>query len=208
MAAKALDMNHDTYVKKQAEYPGGAEAYAADRDKAKQLGLNTSTYTSQQQNNPNGAEGYLEDRQAAIDYGFVKKDGSVNTETYENARKLFGNDDAAIRKSQEFKTNGITKAFDKVPELINDNTLSNEAKGKLLVGDAKSLTGAKKDMFDMGGYEGAYYYYLIKSQADADGNGSVKKAERTAYFEGESQYLDDLWALNQDMYMYLMNNLK
>jgi len=208
VAAKALDMNHDTYVKKQAEYPGGAEAYAADRDKAKQLGLNTSTYTSQQQNNPNGAEGYLEDRQAAIDYGFVKKDGSVNTESYENARKLFGNDDAAIRKSQELKKNGITRAADKIPELINDNSLSNEAKGKLLVGDAKSLTGAKKEMYNMGGYEGAYYYYLIKSQADADGNGSVKKAERTAYFEGESQYLDDLWALNQDMYMYLMNNLK
>ena len=44
--------------------------------------------------------------------------------------------------------------------------------------------------------------------ADADGNGNVKKAERAAYFEGESQYLDELWALNQDMYMYLMKNLK
>lgn len=207
-AAKALDMRHDTYVKKQAEYPGGAAAYAADRDKAKQLGMSASTYTSQQQKNPNGAEGYLADKQAALDYGYVKKDGSANTESYEKARELFGNDDRAIRKNQELKDKGITTANEKLPELINDNTLSNEAKGKLLIGDAKSIKGVKKEMYNMGGYEGAYYYYLIKNAADADGNGSVKKAERTAYFEGESQYLDDLWALNQDMYMYLMQNLK
>ena len=201
-------MRHDTYVKKQAEYPGGAAAYAADRDKAKQLGMSASTYTSQQQKNPNGAEGYLADKQAALDYGYVKKDGSANTESYEKARELFGNDDRAIRKNQELKDKGITTANEKLPELINDNTLSNEAKGKLLIGDAKSIKGVKKEMYNMGGYEGAYYYYLIKNAADADGNGSVKKAERTAYFEGESQYLDDLWALNQDMYMYLMQNLK
>ena len=41
-----------------------------------------------------------------------------------------------------------------------------------------------------------------------DLNDVKKKAERAAYFEGESQYLDELWALNQDMYMYLMKNLK
>ena len=207
-AADSLGLNHDTYVKKQAEFPGGAAAYAKMRDQAKVLGLDTDTYIKQENENPRGAQGYLQDKEDAVTFGYVDKDGKPKTADYEKARGLFGDDDYAIRKNQEFKTNGITKAFDKVPELINDNTLSNESKGKLLVGDAKSLTGAKKDMYDMGGYEGAYYYYLIKSLADADGNGNVKKAERQAYFEGESQYLDDLWALNHDMYMYLMQNLK
>lgn len=207
-AASALNMTHDTYVKKQAEFPGGAAAYAKMRDQAKAMGLDTDTYIKQEEENPRGAQGYLQDKEDAVAFGYVDKDGKPKTADYEKARELFGDDDYAIRKSQELKTNGITKAFDKVPELINDNSLSNEAKGKLLVGDAKSLTGTKKTMYDMGGYEGAYYYYLIKSLADADGNGNVKKAERAAYFEGESQYLDELWALNQDMYMYLMNNLK
>ena len=157
---------------------------------------------------PGGAKGKYNDKQEAIDYGYVDKNGNAKTDTYVKYRELYGNDDAAIRKADYFSDNGITKAVDKIPELINDNTLSNEAKGKLLVGDAKSLKGAKKTMYDMGGYEGAYYYYLIKNAADADGNGSVKKAERNAYFAGDSKYLDDLWNLNQEMYMYLMNNLK
>lgn len=206
--ADALGLSHDTYVKKQAEFPGGAKAYAQAKANAKKLGLDTDTYIKQEQENPNGAQGYLQDKEDAVAFGFVDKNGKPKTEAYESARELFGDDDYAIRKSQELKANGITKAADKVPELMNDTTLTNEAKGKLLVGDAKSLSGTKKTMFDMGGYEGAYYYYLIKNLADADGNGNVKKAERAEFFEGESQYLDDLWNLNHEMYMYLMNNLK
>lgn len=205
-------MDYDTYVKWQTEPDkkamGGAEAYVKAKPEADKLDMSVQNYLKYEREYPGGAKGKYNDKQEAIDYGYVDKNGNAKTDTYVKYRELYGNDDAAIRKADYFSDNGITKAVDKIPELINDNTLSNEAKGKLLVGDAKSLKGTKKTMYDMGGYEGAYYYYLIKNAADADGNGSVKKAERNAYFAGDSKYLDDLWNLNQEMYMYLMNNLK
>lgn len=81
--ADNLGMTIDTYQKKQAEYPGGAEQYAADKQKADALGMSVNTYNKKESEQPGGAVAYAQNKQAAKDNGFVDKDGDVDTKGYE-----------------------------------------------------------------------------------------------------------------------------
>lgn len=177
--ADALDLSMSTYQKKEEEYNGGAKQYALDRQSAEKL-------------------------------GFVNENGNVNVDAYDKAVAIVGNDIPALKTYQDYTSQGFTKMDQKIPYLINDSNFTNEQKGMLITNpDPSKLEGeVVTNMYNLGGYEGVYYWYLLKYLADnqyGDGNGSVKKAEREALFNSNDPYLQ---MLSQDMYDYLYNAKK
>ena len=60
------------------------------------------------------------------------------------------------------------------------------------------------DMYNMGGYEGVYYWYVLKYLADqyGDQNGYVKKDEKNALLNSNDPYVQKL---SDEMYYYLAN---
>ena len=69
---------------------------------------------------------------------------------------------------------------------------------------AKGAQGA----YEIDGYAGVNYYYLLKSMADIDGSGSVSKDERKKFFASDNPTLDEVWKYYPDTYNFLMTNLK
>lgn len=208
-AAKSLDMDVDTYLKKQDEYKGGAEQYAKDKQNLDALNQKYGTKVSMETYTKQGARGteqYIQDQQKAIEYGFTQKDGSANTDSYNKAVEIVGNNDNALKAYSNYQQKNFEKDAQKVPYLMNDRTLTNEQKGKILRGtDPSKLGKAAKGMYDLGGYEGVYYYYLLKNLADTNQNGSVTKAERAALLNSNNQYVTQI---PDDMYYYLGKNLE
>lgn len=80
-------MDYDTYVKWNTDPDkkslGGAEKYAEAHDAAKELDMNVEDYLKKEAEQPGGAQAFVENKQAAIDAGFVKKDGTANIKGYE-----------------------------------------------------------------------------------------------------------------------------
>ena len=184
-------MSVDSYEKYEAEYPGGAQAY-------------------------------YDDKQAAKEYGFLKSDKTVNLDAYNIAKELSDGDPEVMQAYADYKQEGIkSNAYGaKAAYLVDDDRFTDEQKGMIIVGSQDGskvgkLAQGAKGAYDIGnsnnnhdGYAGVYYYYLLKNQADADGSGTVSKKERQAFFEADNPMLDELWNFNNDMYNYLMKNLK
>lgn len=210
-----FDYTNDDNKKLKEAYRNGGEKAAVDyllKDaKAKSLGLELDTYEKKEAEYSGGAEAYVRDKEKAADYGYLKKDGAVNMDAFEKAKDMFGNDDTALRAYSDYAAQGFTKNAEKVPYLEASNAFTNEQKGRMLTSykEDGSINGQlAQAVYDMGGYEGMYYYYLLKNNAESNGKSGINKKERAAYFASDAPELDELWNLNQEMYMYLMNNLK
>lgn len=203
--AKALDLSYDTYTKKEAEQPGSAAQYAQDSAKAKELGISVKTYQKQQAENPNGAEGYVNDMEAAKSYGFVKKDGSANMDAYYNGVDYAGSDPQSLKAYAEYRAQGFKKNNERVPYLMNDTALTDEQKGRIIGGlNPDKMGKGAKGMYDLGGYDAVWSYYVLKDLADTDGNGRVSKAESKAILESDNPYVT---SIPDDQYYFLAGTL-
>ena len=204
-SAKALGLTHDQYVKKNAESPNGAVEYAQAKEKAKALGIDTNTYIKQEQTNPNGAQGYVDDKQTALDYGFVKKDGTANMKAYYNGVEYAGDDPNSLKAYADYRAQGFDNNADRTEYLMNDNSLTDEQKGRIMGGLKPEKMGkTAKGMYDLDGYAGVWSYYVLKGLADTDGNGRVSKKESDALLNSDNPYVT---ALPDDQYYFLAGTL-
>ena len=214
-AKYGTEMSHDNYVKYNEREEGYADQRASETEMAKALGMSVDSYEKYEAEYPGGAQAYHDDKEAAKQYGFVKSDKSVNLDAYNIAKELGNGDPTVMQAYSDYKQEGIkSNAYaSKASYLADEDRLTDEQKGMIIAGSQdgtkiSKLAKGAQGAYDIGGYAGVNYYYLLKNLADVDGSGTVSKDERKNFFAGESQELDNLWQLNQEMYNYLMNNLK
>lgn len=221
-AKYGTNMNHDDYVEYNNREEGYAEQRMSETEKAKALGMNVTNYEKYEAEYPGGAQAKYDDTQAAKQYGFVNSDKTANTDAYRIGRDLGNGDPNVIQAYSDYKKQGIkSSAYSaKADYLIDEDRLTDEQKGMVIAGSQdgtkiNNLAEGAQGMYEIGerddsigGYAGIYYYYLLKNLADADGGGSISKDEREAFFRNDSPELDELWTLSQEMYNYLMKNLK
>lgn len=91
-------------------------------------------------------------------------------------------------RSQFTSSDGTAKTFASANaseklKVMEQQGMSTEEMGKYLYSD-NMAKGAQKAQ-EVRGYEGIYDYYKIKSEADADGNGSLKQDELIPYLENK-----------------------
>ena len=214
-AKYGTEMSHDKYVDYNSREEGYAEQRASEADKAKALDMSVDSYEKYEAEYPGGAQAYHDDKEAAKQYGFLKSDKTVNLDAYNIAKQLSDGDPDVMQAYSDYKQQGIkSNAYAaKANYLANDDRLTDEQKGMIIAGSQdgtkiSSLSNGAKKMYDIGGYAGINYYYLIKSIAQDEYGNSISKKERAAFFQEDHPELDDLWQLNQDMYNYLLNNLE
>lgn len=222
-AKYGTDMNHDNYVKYNERGENYAEQRMSETEIAKSLGMTVDSYEKYEKQYPTGAKGYAEDKQAALDYGFVDSDNSANVDAYNIAKELGNGDPTVIQAYSDYKQEGIkSNAYGaKAGYLANEDRLTDEQKGMIIAGSqdgskVSSLAGGAKQLYDIGGYAGINYYYLIKSIAEPTYGTSLSKKERAAFFAEDHPELDALWNYEQtpgdkkgqEMYYYLQANLK
>ena len=217
------EMSHDNYVKYNDRKEGYAEQRASETDKAKALDMSVDSYEKYEAEYPGGAQGYYDDKQGAIQYGFVDANKVANVDNYRIAKELGNGDPTVIQAYSDYKQKGIkSNAYGaKAGYLANEDRLTDEQKGMIIAGSQDgskvgSLAGGAKQLYDIGGYAGINYYYLIKSIAEPTYGTSLSKKERAKFFEEDHPELDALWNYEQtpgdkkgqEMYYYLMDNLK
>ena len=168
--------------------------------------MTVDKYRKLENENPGRAVQYKQDQELALDNGFVTKDGNANVDAYEKAVQIVGNSPQAISAYQEFKNQNFSYMDDKVPYVMNNSNFSDDQKGMMITGytDPSQLKGTGvTGAYDTAGWEGVYYWYLMKYLADnefGDGNGSVKKSEKNALLNSDNPYVT---ALLDEMYYYL-----
>jgi len=211
------NMSHDKFVDFNSRGEGYAEQRASETEIAKSLGMTVDSYEKYEAEYEGGAQAYHDDREAAKQYGFVNANKVANIDAYNVAKELGNGDPNVIQAYSDYKKQGIkSNSYGaKANYLEDEDRLTDQQKGMVIAGSQDgskigNLAKGAQELYRMGGddYSGVYYYYLLKNMADADGSGSVTKKEREAFFANDNPYLDDLWQLNQDMYNYLMTNLK
>jgi len=147
-----------------------------------------------------------DDKSKAEQYGFVKEDGSVNMQAYYNGIDYAGDDPQSLQAYADYRSQGFKKDAQRVPYLKDNNTFTDEQKGRIIGGlNPDKMPKAAKGMYDIAGYEGVWNYYLLKNLADTDGNGRVSKAERDGLLNSANPYVT---AIPDDQYYYLAGALK
>ena len=222
-AKYGTEMTHDNYVKYNERGENYAEQRMSETAQAKALGMSVTDYEKYEAEYPGGAQGKYDDTQAAKQYGFVNSDKTANTDAYRIARDLGNGDPTVIQAYADYKQQGIkSNAYGtKAEYLANDDRLTDEQKGMIIAGSQDgskvgSLANGAKKLYDIGGYAGVNYYYLIKSIAEPTYGTSLSKKERAAFFAEDHPELDALWNYEQtpgdkkgqEMYYYLQANLK
>lgn len=183
----------------------GVIKYFKDKAKATSLGLTYDKYIKQEEENPGGAEGYINDVEQAREYGFLKKDGTLNMQQYYNGLDYAGSDPESLKAYAAYKAQGFDNNDQRIGYLIDDPTFNDEQKGRIIGGlDPDKFKKNPKAMYDMGGYKGLWNYYLLKFLADTDGNGRVSKAESDALLNSNNPYVT---SLPDDQYYFLSGAL-
>ena len=206
-AAKDLGMNVDTYLKKQADYAGGAEQYAKNKQKLDAINDKYGTEISMSTLEKYGEEGAEQRAQGNIGakkYGFVDKDGNANVDSYEKAISIVGNNDASLRQYSDYKKQGFEKNKQRVPYLMNNTNFTAEQKGKIIAGtNPDKLSNIAKGVYEVGGYEGVWDYYMLKNLSDKNDSGGLdkkEKAELKALMESDAPYIT---SIPDNVYYYL-----
>ena len=160
----------------------------------------------------NGADGIAalkEQRDTAFDTGFVSSDGKVNTQAYEKAVSVLGDNPDVLDGYTSFKSDitekGYTTQEQYIPYVQNLSGLSNEQKGQyimLYAGKTPTEDSLGKNAwaaYDSAGYNGYYLYKSLQEVKDYNGDDKRNKYDRI-------QQLYD-WGYDQttDMYQLLVD---
>ena len=205
---KSQQKVYDIYKSKGKE---GLLQYFKDKATADSLGMSYDSYIKKEAETPGGATQWMADKDNALNMGFTKKDGTVNMDSYEKAKEIVGDDPNALAAYSDYAKQGFTKNADRLYYLENNPAFTNEQKGQMLTSfkEDGTINGqTAQGAYDLGGFEGMYYYYLLKNNAESNGKSGINKKERAAYFASDAPELDELWNYNQDLYYFLMNNIK
>ena len=211
--ADKYGMTVDNYLKAEAEYKGGAAQKAKDDAVIKSINEQYGTNFNTKSFEKYGEQGLVQraqDSNSAVEYGFVDKNGNAQTDSYEKAVSVFGNDVPVLQAYSEFHKQGYTKNSQIIPALKDNNSFTAEQKGKVVMAEHgykyDDLGKAAKGAYDIGGEAGVWYYYMLKNMADSNGNGSLDKKEKAGLrqlMESDSPYVTQI---PDDIYYYLGNS--
>ena len=202
------EMRLDTYEKwstdPELKKLGGPEAYAKNYAKAKELDMDVKTYIKKEAEAPGTAAKEVQMKEDAVDNGFVTKDGKGNLDAYTKAVDMFGEDQKKIQAYSTVHSKGYTKNSQLLPELVDNSSFNDEDRGKILMSEhgktPDKLGKTAKGAYDVGGYAGVYYYWMLKQLADTNNNGSVDKKEKKALMNSDNKYV---MQVPDNIYKYL-----
>lgn len=114
--------------------------------------------------------------------GSVEQSGLTVSDKTQNIYDSFGNEGLELYSAAKTKLGDSISGSNLIP-FLQDYSLSDSQKGEYISQFTK-ISDKAQAFADNGEYEKVYQYYNIKSNADSDGNGSLKKQELIDYLDG------------------------
>ena len=189
----------------------GVQKYADYKQDIKDLEMSDTKKAKQAyvRSGKSGLETIQKQDNTALAAGYVDKDGSPNYESYSKVYSIMGND-SDTRKFKQFQTkmadSNITKEEDYIPKLEDMTGLTDAQRGKYAI----AMSGKKMDDLGKRGtsaynqydYEGYYYYKLLETVADFDGDGHHDKDDRAILMKNWG------WSPNSEEYKFYVDLFK
>ena len=113
--------------------------------------------------------------------GSVEQSGLTSSDKTQNIYDSFGNEGLELYSAAKTKLGDSMSGSNLIP-FLQDYSLSDSQKGEYISQFTK-ISDKAQAFADNGEYDKVYQYYNIKSNADSDGNGSLKKAELVDYLD-------------------------
>ena len=113
--------------------------------------------------------------------GSVEQSGLTVNDKTQNIYDSFGNEGLELYYAAKTKLGDSMSGSNLIP-FLQDYSLSDSQKGEYISQFTK-ISDKAQAFADNGEYDKVYQYYNIKSSADSDGNGSLKKAELVDYLD-------------------------
>ena len=113
--------------------------------------------------------------------GSVEQSGLAFSDKTQNIYDSFGNEGLELYSAAKTKLGDSMSGSNLIP-FLQDYSLSDSQKGEYISQFTK-ISDKAQAFADNGEYDKVYQYYNIKSNADSDGNGSLKKAELVDYLD-------------------------
>lgn len=114
--------------------------------------------------------------------GSVEQSGLTVSDKTQNIYDSFGNEGLELYSAAKTKLGDSISGSNLIP-FLQDYSLSDSQKGEYISQFTK-ISDKAQAFADNGEYEKVYQYYNIKSNADSDGNGSLKRQELIDYLDG------------------------
>ena len=159
-----------------------SDIYSVSKGKAKKdlFGSSTSDSIANQIAiyEESGAEGLVKEMQTK--YEITSRGLAVSDKT-QNIYDSFGNEGLEFYSAAKSKLGDSMSGSNLIP-FLQDYSLSDSQKGEY-ISQFTNISDKLQPLADNGEYEKVYQYYNIKSNADSDGNGSLKKQELIDYLD-------------------------
>ena len=121
--------------------------------------------------------------------GSVEQSGLAFSDKTQNIYDSFGNEGLELYSAAKTKLGDSMSGSNLIP-FLQDYSLSDSQKGEYISQFTK-ISDKAQAFADNGEYDKVYQYYNIKSEADSDGNGSLKKAELVDYLDRTGMSVDE-----------------
>ena len=121
--------------------------------------------------------------------GLVEQSGLAFSDKTQNIYDSFGNEGLELYSAAKTKLGDSMSGSNLIP-FLQDYSLSDSQKGEYISQFTK-ISDKAQAFADNGEYDKVYQYYNIKSSADSDGNGSIKKAELVDYLDRTGMSVDE-----------------
>ena len=121
--------------------------------------------------------------------GSVEQSGLAFSDKTQNIYDSFGNEGLELYSAAKTKLGDSMSGSNLIP-FLQDYSLSDSQKGEYISQFTK-ISDKAQAFADNGEYDKVYQYYNIKSSADSDGNGSLKKAELVDYLDRTGMSVDE-----------------
>ena len=122
--------------------------------------------------------------------GLVEQSGLAFSDKTQNIYDSFGNEGLELYSAAKEKLGDSMSGSNLIP-FLQDYSLSDSQKGEYISQFTK-ISDKAQAFADNGEYDKVYQYYNIKSSADTDGSGTLKKEdELIPYLKGQSQMTNE-----------------